>query len=318
MRKKITIKKFNFKHDYERCIQFLTDCYLENKNMSCWLPQRLDDLIFRLDNQSQKKSANFIYLCEETDKIVALIIPDEDSFNSCIKRGYEYIFGEMVAFAEKNLIPLFDQDTDKTINFLVVSHDSMTYQANELKKRGYTKEKAQDYDNVQHPLENEYKITLPKGFHQSYGENLDKTIKSEACHYGFHPVDDDGILTHYVGKIIPSVEGREKSRYFKDSLESLIIADDGDICCYCFCYVDKKTSTAFIEPVSTREKYRKKGFCRQMINGVMIRLKEMGIENAYINSYDWRRNVYTHCGFKTEDSIGYWRKKIPANSQKTS
>ena len=84
MKKEITIKKFNIKRDYERCIQFLTDCYLENKNMSCWLPQRLDDLIFRLDNQSQKKSADFIHLCEETDKIVALIIPDEDSFNSCI------------------------------------------------------------------------------------------------------------------------------------------------------------------------------------------------------------------------------------------
>ena len=306
--KEITIKKFDFKRDYKRCIQFLTDCYQENKNMSCWLPHRFDDLIFRLDNQSEKKSVNFIHLCEANGKIIALILPDGDSFNSSIKRGYEYIYCEMVDFAEKNLIPLFDKDEDGTINFLVISHDSMTYQAKELTKRGYTKEKEEDYDNVQHPLENEYKITLPKGFKQTYGENLDETMKSEACHYGFHPADDDDILTHYVGKDIPSYQGRKKSKYFKDSFESLIVTNGGDICCYCFCYVDKKTRTGFIEPVSTREKYRNRGFCRQMLNGVMIRLKEMGIENCYINSYDWRRNVYTHCGFKTEDSIGYWRK----------
>jgi len=74
--------------------------------------------------------------------------------------------------------------------------------------------------------------------------------------------------------------------------------------------VDKDTQTGFVEPVSTREKYRHKGLCKLMILGIMMRLKEMKIPNAYINSYDWRRKVYNACGFKTEDSIGYWCKKI--------
>lgn len=43
------IKKFNKKEDYERVIQFLTNCYKENKNMVCWLPERFDDLLFRID-----------------------------------------------------------------------------------------------------------------------------------------------------------------------------------------------------------------------------------------------------------------------------
>ena len=110
-------------------------------------------------------------------------------------------------------------------------------------------------------------------------------------------------------------QGRKKSRYFKDSFESLIITDDGDICSYSFCYVDHQTNTGFIEPVSTREKYRHRGFCRQMLYGTMNRLKQMGIENAYINSYDWRRKVYNAVGFKTEDSISYWLKKIPARQR---
>lgn len=47
-----------------------------------------------------------------------------------------------------------------------------------------------------------------------------------------------------------------------------------------------------------------------MLYGVIIRLKEIGIENAYINSYDWRVKVYNSAGFETEDTIGFWHKKI--------
>jgi predicted acetyltransferase len=98
--------------------------------------------------------------------------------------------------------------------------------------------------------------------------------------------------------------------FIDPSKKALIITDDGDICTYCFCYVNKEISTAFIEPVCTREKYRKQGLSRQMLYGVIIRLKELGIKNAYINSYDWRRKVYNSAGFETEDSIGFWHKKI--------
>ena len=180
----ITIKKFDFNQDYERCIQFLTDCYTKNKNMSCWLPQRFDDFIFRIGAMERhKKSVDFIYLFEEGNKIVGLIAPDGESFNSCIKNGYEHAFSQMVSFAEKSLIPLLKKNENGTYDFYVVSHDSMTYQAKELEKRGYTKEKEEDYDNVQHLLENEYKITLPKGFHQSYGTEFSDGLKGQACHY---------------------------------------------------------------------------------------------------------------------------------------
>ena len=51
------------------------------------------------------------------------------------------------------------------------------------------------------------------------------------------------------------------------------------------------------------KEYMVKGFA---LNG----LKTMGIENAYINSYDWRVKVYNSAGFETEDTIGFWHKKI--------
>ena len=309
------IKKFNKEEDYKRVINFLTDQYKENKNMVCWLPERFDDLIFRIDTlyddeRGGEKSSDYIYIYEDNESIVGVILPDGDSFNSCIKEDYENVFSEMLDLSEKELLPLFERDEDGNIDFLVVSHDSLKYQAEELKKRGYIRDEAGDFDNVQHPLEKDYKIELPNGYKQVYGENLDDNMKAKACHYGFHPADDDGILTGTFREGALAYQGRKKSRYFNDSFESLIVTDDGDICTYCFCYVDKDTSTAFIEPVCTREKYRKQGLAKQMLYGVIIRLKEIGIENAYINSYDWRVKVYNSAGFETEDTIGFWHKKI--------
>ncbi len=309
------VKKFNIENDYQKVKDFLTNCYKENKNMQCWLPQRFDDLIYRVDvlhrdERGQLASQDFIYIWEENNNIVGIVVPDGDSFNSCIKSGYENIFSQMLDLSEKELLPLFKKNDNGEIDFLVISHDSLEYQANELKKRGYTKDSAEDYDNVQHPMETNYRIELPAGFKQVYGYDLDDNMKAKACHYGFKPEDDDGILTGNFREGALAYQGRKRSQFYNDSFESLIVTDDGDICTYCFCYVDKETNTAFIEPVCTREKYRHKGFAKQMLYGVINKLKEMNIENTYINSYDWRKKVYNSAGFETEDSIGFWHKKI--------
>lgn len=309
------VKKFKINEDYDRVIEFLRDNYNENKNISSWLPQRFDDLIFRVDTlykdeRGLKASQDYTYIFEDNNKIVGLVVPDGDSFNSCIKNGYEKIFNDMLDLAERELKPLFDKNEDGTIDFLVVSHDSLKYQAEELKKRGYIRDNAGDYDNVQQPMETNYKIELPKGYKQVYGNEIDDNIKAKACHYGFKPAEDDGILTGTFREGALAYQGRKKSQFYKDSFESLIITNDKDICSYSFCYVDKITSTAFIEPVCTREKYRHKGFAKQMLYGIINKLKEMNIENAYINSFDWRKKVYNSAGFKTEDSIGFWKKKI--------
>ena len=139
-------------------------------------------------------SSDYIYIFEDNKEIVGVILPDGDSFNSCIKKGYEKIFSKMLDLSEKKLLPLFKKDENGEIDFLVISHDSLEYQAEELIKRGYVKDDAEDYDNVQHPMETNYQITLPQGFQQVYGEQLDDHKKAKACHYGFQPADDDGIL----------------------------------------------------------------------------------------------------------------------------
>lgn len=63
-------------------------------------------------------------------------------------------------------------------------------------------------------------------------------MKAKACHYGFHLIDDDGILTGDFKEGKLAYQGRKKSRYYSDSFESLIVTEEGDICTYCFCCVN--------------------------------------------------------------------------------
>ena len=45
------IKKFDLEKDLNKLEDYLRCQYLENKNMTSWLPERLHDLIFRMDTQ---------------------------------------------------------------------------------------------------------------------------------------------------------------------------------------------------------------------------------------------------------------------------
>ena len=81
-----------------------------------------------------------------------------------------------------------------------------------MKRKQLNTLEAGDFDNVQHPLETNYTINLPEGFKQVYGEDIDDNLKAKACHYGFHPVDDDGILTGTFKEGALAYQGRKKSR----------------------------------------------------------------------------------------------------------
>ncbi len=98
---------------------------------------------------------------------------------------------------------------------------------------------------------------------------------------------------------------------FADSFESLVVSDGGDICSYSFCYVDKTTKTAFIEPLCTREKYRSMGFGKAMLQGILNRLQTMDITAFYVTSFaEHRKEFYNKAGFETIARIGYWYKEI--------
>ena len=309
------IKKFDKERDLIKLEDFLRNQYLENKNMTSWLPERLHDLIYRMDTQyihkGKLKSSDYIFLWENNEEIVGSILPDGDAIYISLKNRYEDLFKEIVNYAEKNCKPLFEKEEDGSIDFLVVVNDSLKYKKEFLENNGYLRQIEEDYDNYVYPQEINVSIDLPEGYKLVYGdEYIDEENKWSACSLGFHP---DLENPNYRNNM-EAYNSRKKSSMYKDSFECMVIDENAteknDVCSYCFVYVDKKSKTAFIEPVSTRERYRHKGIGTAMMHGVMLKCKKLGIEKCYVNSYDWRRKFYNAAGFSTEDSIGFYHKKI--------
>lgn len=309
------IRKFQLDKDLEQLETYLRNQYLINKNMTSWLPERLHDLIYRMDTQytdvGKEKSADYIFLWEDEKEIAACILPDGDAIYMSIKNGFEHLFSSVLAYSEKNCLPLFEKAEDGSVDFLVIANDSLGYRQDILLRSGYERQDGEDYDNYVYPLEISVSVALPEGFKLFYGEEYENEVnKWSACNLGFHPELE---APDYRNDMNPYIS-RKNSSMYRDSFECLVVDENSlernDVCAYCFVYVDEKSKTAFIEPVSTREKYRHKGIGTAMMHGVMLRCREKGIEKCYVNSYDWRRKFYNAAGFVTEDSIGFWHKTI--------
>lgn len=309
------IKKFNLETDLTELEIYLRKQYLENKNMTSWLPERLHDLIYRMDTQytdaGSLKSSDYIFLWKNNNEIVGCILPDGDAIYISIKKEYEDLYKTIVNYAEENCKPLFKKDDDGSIDFLVIVNDSLKNRKKYLESNGYSRQQEEDYDNYVYPQEINVTIDLPDGYKLVYGdEYTDEENKWSACNLGFHP---DLENPNYRNNMNP-YNSRKKSSMYKDSFECMVIDENttekNDVCSYCFVYVDKDSKTAFIEPVSTREKYRHKGIGTAMMHGVMQKCKELGVEKCYVNSYDWRRKFYNASGFTTEDSIVFYHKKL--------
>ena len=313
--KEIEIKRFNLETDLKKLENYLRREYLENKNMTSWLPERLHDLIYRMDTQytdeGNPKSSDYIFIWEDNEEIVGCILPDGDAIYISIKKGYEDLYKSIVKYAEENCKPLFKKEEDGSIDFLVIANDSLSYKKDFLEQNGYIRQKEEDYDNFVYPQQIDVSIDLPDGYKLVYGdEYANEENKWSACNLGFHPDLEDPNYRNDMG----AYNSRKKSSMYKDSFECLIVDENAeeqnDVCSYCFVYVDKDSKTAFVEPVSTREKYRHKGIGTAMMHGVILKCKELGTEKCYVNSYDWRRKFYNASGFTTEDTIGFYHKKI--------
>lgn len=307
------ILKFELNRDLNRLEDFLRDCYLENHTADAWLPERLHDIIYRVGAQEaeegSERSADHIYLWEENGEIDACILPDGENIYVAVRSGFEELFSNMVDFSERNCLQLFSRMEDGSVKFWVAVNNRFSYMKEELAGRGYSRFAEEENANCIIPGEADLPAELPEGFRLMYGDEYpDEGKKWSALRLGFHP---DWETPGYRAGMRP-YEERKRSSMFPDSFECIVAdvtdPEENDVCAYCFVYVDQRSKTALIEPVSTREKYRRKGIGKAMIRGAVRRCREMGVEKCYVDSFGWRRDFYTAAGFSTECSVSFWYK----------
>ena len=310
----IHYRKFELNRDLTRLEQYLRDRYFESRTELSWLPERLNDLVYRISafeaDEEDPVSMEYFFLGEEEGEIRSCILPDGENIYMSIKPGYESHFPELLSFSEKNCLPLFDQSDDGSVKLWFALSNRLSAYQEILKNKGYEKYAENEYENVIFPQETDFSAAAPDGFRCCFGEDYaDEENKWTALRLGFHPEWEE---TGYRAGLNP-YRNRKKSSLYDDCFECLILdpaAENGanPVAAYSFVYVDRITKTALIEPVSTREKYRHKGLGTVMMQAAIRRCKEAGIEKCYVNSFGSRKDFYVAAGFRVEDSIGYWYK----------
>ncbi len=309
------IRKFQTDRDLDRLESYLRNRYFEKHTAVSWLPERLHDLLYRVgaqeSDEGRERSGEYIFLWEEDGEIVGCILPDGENIYVSIRDGFERIFPSMLAFSEKNCRPLFPAAGDGTVKFWIAVSDSLSHAQKTLADSGYRKYAEEEFINCAYPLRAEVSAELPDGFRLLYGEEYpDEENKWSALRLGFHP---DWETPGYKAGMNPYI-GRKQSPLYPDSFECLVAeessAKENNVCAYCFVYVDRQTKTALIEPVSTREAYRHRGFGTAMMHGAIQRCRELGIEKCYVDSFGWRKDFYTAAGFFTDSSVGFWYKRL--------
>lgn len=309
----MNITRFDTERDVERLSDYLRERYAENRSTLSWLPERLHDIIYRMGpvEGDGSRSADFIFLFEEEGEIKGCILPDGENIYFSVKKEYSCLFGEMLAFAEQNCLPLFHRAEDGSVKFWVaVKNGEENFEAQML-SAGYEKSAYREYINLMLPENADSEVALPAGFALKYGsEYADEVKKWTALGLGFHPEREN---TGFIADMSP-YEGRKSSSLYPESFECIVTEenslDENNVCAYCFVYTDRKSGTAVAEPVATREKYRHKGFGTALMHAAAACCRETGIERLYVNCFGDRKDFYCAAGFEVESEVCYWYKKI--------
>ena len=319
----IKILHFQADRDLERLETFLRDRYFQHPEADSWLPERLHDLLYRVGAQEadegRARSSDYIFLWEEEGEIIACLLPDGENVYVSVRDGFEHLFPSMIPFAEKHCRPLFAKAEDGTVRFWFAVSDRLAYMREALAASGYREYAEKEYMNCIDPRTAETAVRLPEGFRLLYGEAYaDEENKWSALRLGFHPEYE---APGYRASMNP-YNSRKQSSLYPDSFECLVTADHApdpnNVCAYCFVYVDLRTGTALVEPVSTREKYRHMGIGTALMHGAVLRCRQLGIEKCYVDAFGRRKDFYAAAGFSTESSTGFWYKTLSADPGRDS
>ncbi len=292
--------------DYERIMDFLREMYLQTGKQHCWLPQRWEYAEYNCNslyvNRGWEDWKNYIRIWEDNGKIVA-IAHKESGYEVFmqIRPTYEFLADEMLDYLETT-VPL-ERHGDECELWLYIN-DSKRWIEKKLINRGYFKNDECCYYNYQ-KLTGNFKPELPEGYRFVDGTEItDKKSRYLCCHLGFHPSDEPNIL--------PSTDfNMEYAPMFNPKFEIMTQDKDGNLCSFCVVWYDDKLKIGMFEPVCTRINYRMKGLGKQMLIEGLRRLKDIGAEKAYVESFgDSRRAFYNSAGFITYDSDYPWRKKF--------
>lgn len=235
-------------------------------------------------------------LYEDDGKLVAIVFYEMDLGEGLLfaAKGYEFLYEDMLNYAEKNLSAKDNEET--YIN--IWAEDKQTILRDLLIQRGYenTYKEAVTIYSYKNGFKN---YELPEGFSIMSLDDENDFYKINTCLWkGFNHGDDPD----------DDIDGRmqmQSGPNFRKDLTTIIKAPNGEYACFAGMWIDSKNKYAYLEPLATVPLYRKLGLASIALTEAMKKTILFGAEYCIGGSIKF----YTQYGFKT---IGYrekWVKK---------
>lgn len=279
-------------NDYEKMWEFLVKDYSDRKDLFIWSIGRLGDWKYGCWNE-QKYFPNYMrknaqLWLNNFEELVGYVISEncDSGFSILTKRGYEFLYPEMVAWVKANW-----GNREGELNTEVHEYHDSYMQA--LEMEGFRK---QDLIAVtrQYNLSDKVKddIFLNQEFRiEDMYENPD--LKGKARLYS-NAWGDNSEVTQLD---LLRYEYNRESPCFNPKLDLSVVNSEGLHVSSCVAFVDYKNNYAEIEKICTHTDFRKKGLAEAVIRECFRRLYAQGIEYAYITGFSTEaKNLYEKLG----------------------
>ncbi len=267
-------------HDFERMYHFLQQEYLVRRDHFVWLFSRLGDWKFSMWNGRKANPEYFsnnahLWLDAAGELLGFVIDEDGDEIFFIITRHDQiHLYPEMLEWAIDHWRPLYQ-------GLKTEVHEFQAEELAWLKQRGFTTPgvaattRAYDLTSM-----DENKAVLPAGFKiVNMLENTDLHARALLSLEGY--VEPEKLTDALIARLNSS----RMSPAYDPQFDLSVVTPEGAHVATCVGYGDPGSRVAEIEKVRTYSQYRRQGLAEAVIRECFQRLKESGIDRAYITGY---------------------------------
>jgi len=210
-----------------------------------------------------------------------------------VSKGYEYLKSDMLNYGEKNLYTI---NSDGRCELRVEAYSFEPTFQELLVSHGYTKEYDVEitiYDYVKGLPD----VKISDGFKIITLDEVDDYQKTvDTIWQGFDHKGAGDLNAFLLTMNAP---------HFRKDLTFLVEAENGDYCCYASVWLDETHKCAYLEPLSTVPKYRRKGLAKALINEAINQTHKLGATYMVGGSNEFYFDLGFESVYQTE-----WYKKV--------
>ena len=284
--KMIQTRPFDDNHnDFENLWRFLQQDYARKQDRFIWLVSRLGDWRYGLWNETKQHPAffrdNAQLWVDDSDQPAGFVISENGDNIIFIftAQGYEHLYAEILDWTLEHWGSRFT--TLKT-----EVHEFQQEALAALERRGFrslgVEATTRQYDLRAREME---PVILATGFQLvNMAENGDYRAKGLLYMNGFGGKDQ--VTEHDLALF----ENSRKNLAYDPRLDFSVIAPDGVHVATCVGFIDPASKMAEVEKVCTHSAYRRRGLGEAVIRECFQRLRQCGIDTAYITGYSGEAN----------------------------